>query len=404
MPRRPPTIRPGVVLHVLVAGCIAAAVGSPTRAAPAHRSPGATARAQLDAATRLFDSGAYDEARTAIDEGLAADPHDLALLRLKGSLLMALHDLPGALDAYRAYLAAGATGAKKRQVEELIKELLPVTTTSLEIAVANGPAQVYLPAIGKAPFCTAAPGCPRTPVLPRTYQVIAERPGFERWTDRVTVASGQKASLSITLIELPSPLAVRVRLTTARITVDGGPYDPAAKLTAGRHVVELSAPDHQAARREIDAHAGEPIELDLELAPAPPATPPPRAIALLEAPAPPASARGLTGRRVGALVAGGVAGAAAGLGIALALDARQLDRSAYALCTSPSVPCGDAVAADDHNQQARTRALQANVAFGVAGAATIAAGVLWLTGARARAVTLNPVAGQRTGLDVAVNF
>src|SRR5262245_17041413 len=115
----------------IAAGVVALALlsaWSPADAAPARKVPAAAAalaRAKGRAAARRFASGAYNEARAAIDEGLAANPQDLSLLRLKGSVLMATGDLPGALAAYQAFLAAGATGAKKRQVEGLVKELLP---------------------------------------------------------------------------------------------------------------------------------------------------------------------------------------------------------------------------------------------------------------------------------------
>jgi hypothetical protein len=54
------------------------------------------------------------------------------------------------------------------------------------------------------------------------------------------------------------------------------------------------------------------------------------------------------------------------------------------------------------------RALAANVAFGVAGGAAVAAAVLWLTGApesrSPRRVAVTPRLGGGAGLDVAVRF
>src|SRR5205814_770179 len=162
-----------------------------------------------------FGGGSYDEARAAIAEGLAANPKDLELLRLEGSVLMAMHDLPGALAAYQAYLAAGATGAKKRQVEALVKDLLPVLTTSLDIT--------------------------------------------------------------------------------------------AVKLTPGRHVVAVAASGHTPARREVDAHAGEPVTVEVALVPAAPEPAKPDPAAALAASAAAGSSRRSTGRRVATLVLGGVA-------------------------------------------------------------------------------------------------
>src|SRR3954452_18304563 len=152
------------VLTVAIGMVVVAPLRPAHAAAPHHVSAAAaaTARDRYRTAAQLFESGAVEDARAAIEEGLAAAPQDLELLRLKGSVLMSLRDLPGALAAYQAYLDAGATGAKKRQVQELVKELLPVTTTSLRINVTNGPAEIFVPTIKKSVFCTAAPTCPPT--------------------------------------------------------------------------------------------------------------------------------------------------------------------------------------------------------------------------------------------------
>jgi hypothetical protein len=67
-------------------------------------------------------------------------------------------------------------------------------------------------------------------------------------------------------------------------------------------------------------------------------------------------------------------------------------------------PCPDAPAANHLLDRARSRALQANIAFGVAGAAALAASVLWFTGAPERRVAVAPRVGSLTGLDLAVRF
>lgn len=401
MPVHPRHRRAALIGAVALAGLLAAA--DPAEATPPHKVPAAaaaSARAKARAAARLFDSGAYEEARAAIDEGLAANPRDLSLLRLQGSVRMATGDLPGALAAYQAYLAAGATGAKKRQVEGLVKELRPITNTSLQVTVTNGPAQVFIPAVTKTAFCEAAPACPPAPILPRTYQVVVERPGFERWTGRVTVGNGQHATATVTLVELPSAMSVRATPPGAQVTIDGRPFDPAVPLAPGHHVVAVSAAGHRPARREVDAHAGQPLSLEVALAPIPPPAPPVAAVAAV---APRPRARFWTGRRVTAVVAGGVAVAAGAAGLVLGLQARQLDRDTYTLCASPETPCPAAGAANDRNDQARTRALEANIAYGVAGAATIAAAVLWLTG-REHAVAVAPASGAGAVVGLAGSF
>ncbi len=90
-------------------------------------------------------------------------------------------------------------------------------------------------------------------------------------------------------------------------------------------------------------------------------------------------------------------------GVVLGLQARELNNQTYDLCTSPETPCANAGAANDRNGQARTRALEANIAFGVAGAATVAAAVLWWTG-RASAVAVTPTAGSGAAIGLAGSF
>lgn len=80
---------------------------------------------------------------------------------------------------------------------------------------------------------------------------------------------------------------------------------------------------------------------------------------------------------------GAAGGATLGLvvGIVLGTQANGKQNDAHALCPDTQTPCADAARADALNQTARSRALGANISFGIAGAAAIAAGVLWFTGA-----------------------
>jgi hypothetical protein len=68
------------------------------------------------------------------------------------------------------------------------------------------------------------------------------------------------------------------------------------------------------------------------------------------------------------------------------------------------MPCQEAPAANDRNQSARSRALDANIAFAVAGGAAIGAAVLWLTGTPESRVAVTPRLGDVAGLDLAVRY
>lgn len=82
-------------------------------------------------------------------------------------------------------------------------------------------------------------------------------------------------------------------------------------------------------------------------------------------------AAGLAGGAVIALAAGGALGA----------SAKSQQRETHALCPDPRIGCDDADRANELSRSAHNRAIGANAAFAVGGAAAIAATVLWLTGA-----------------------
>jgi hypothetical protein len=94
----------------------------------------------------------------------------------------------------------------------------------------------------------------------------------------------------------------------------------------------------------------------------------------------------LTGRRKVALGAGAIGLVAAGGGIVLGLQATGFESDAYARCRqNPCASEADAAAANALVVKARQRALFANIGYGVAVGATVAAAVLWFTGAPERA-------------------
>jgi hypothetical protein len=406
------TIR-GLIVCVGVAWA-GVALAEPVSAAPA--APKVDAQAQYEAAEAQLGGGNAEKAAELVEQGLKAAPRDRKLNALKGKLGKLLfekgrgrfeqRDYLGALDAYEAYLKV-ATFANRRVVEKIIKDLAPARTTSLEITVANGPADLYIDSRTLGVVCKAAPACKKA-WLPGPYDVFAERPGFEPWTGPVTIAKDQTTKLAITLVEKPSQLTVRVTPPEASVTVDGAAHDAARPIAAGKHKVVVSLAGYTEQRLEIEAREGKPVEREVVLKSLP-ATP------AVASPVPPRPADStttgggiFTGRRKIALAAGGASVVALGVGVVLGLQAGGLEDDAYDLCESPEIPCLDALEANDLNERARSRALAANVAFGVAGGAAIAAAVLWLTGApespAPRRVSVTPRLGGGAGLDVAVRF
>ena len=442
-------IRAGIVCAGVA--CASAALGAP-RGAPA--APRVDTRAKYKLAAQLANNGDPERALTVIDEGLALAPNDLPLLGLKGTVLLSLYDYAAAFATYQAYLDAGATGANRREAEKIVDNLRAVQSTFLDVALAGGPSTIYLDSITHRAFCSAAPPCNKA-VLPGQYKVIVERPGFERWTGPVTVANGETAKLAVALVEKPSLLTVRVAQPGARVTVDDAAYERPATVAAGTHRVAVALAGHVTARLEATAHDGKPIELDVTLAPlvAIQLSPPGARLTLDDKPiraseggiaVPPgahilvARAQGFHDRRIDipaargadyrlavelardeaavqapsrwstrrkiAIGAGGAALVAMAGGVVLGLQAKQLDHDTLARCPSTSEPCMFGQEANELNRRARTRALEANIGFGIAGAAAIAAAVLWLTGAPEARIAVTPRLGPVAGLDLAGRF
>lgn len=115
-----------------------------------------------------------------------------------------------------------------------------------------------------------------------------------------------------------------------------------------------------------------------------------------------------TTRRKIAIGVGGVGVAALAAGIVLGIQAKGFKDDAFALCPDPATPCADGNHASALTETGHTRAIYADVSFGVAAASLIGAGVLWFVGAPVdsdRGVAVTPrVGGGAAALDVTVRF
>jgi hypothetical protein len=222
------------------------------------------ARSNYQQAVRLAGDDDNDKALTLVEAGLAVAAHDLKLLELKGNLLLKMRDYAAALAAYQAYIDAGATGANRRAAQKIVGSLQGVSSSFLEIVVANGPAFVYLDSRTQGTFCTASPSCTKG-ILPGDYKVIVERPGFERWTKHVVAAARKTTKVEVTLDDKPSRISIHVSTPGARVAIDGSPATE-APVAAGDHEVVVSLAGHGTERRRVSVHEGKPVELDIQLA------------------------------------------------------------------------------------------------------------------------------------------
>ena len=206
-------------------------------------------------------------------------------------------------------------------------------------------------------------------IEPRLSSITIELPAASRIADLVVLRDGQP---------------VDVALLGRAIPVDGGPHTIEARAT-GRTAWTTTV---EVGRESDRAVVSVPL---LEVAGA------------IAAPIPSQPAReprthsGLT------IAFGTVALAGLGVGIWAGLSARTLDDDAFALCPDLDAACPDAPRANELLDRRDTRALIANVSFGVAAAGAIAATIAFLTGApeATRSVAFVP---QRDGGSVHVSI
>ena len=111
-----------------------------------------------------------------------------------------------------------------------------------------------------------------------------------------------------------------------------------------------------------------------------------------------------TGKRKLALGVAGVGVVAIGAALVLGTQAKGFQSDAYALCPNPAMACPRADEANSLMEKGRGRALGANIAYGVGGAAVIGAAILWFTGAPSANEGRVAVTPRANGIDLAVRF
>ncbi|MDX2091332.1 MAG: hypothetical protein SFX73_25965 [Kofleriaceae bacterium] len=115
-----------------------------------------------------------------------------------------------------------------------------------------------------------------------------------------------------------------------------------------------------------------------------------------------------TGKRKIAVGVAAVGVVAIAGGVLFGTQAKGFEDDAFALCPDPSTPCPDGDKANDLMDKGQSRAMFANVSYGVGAAALIGAGVLWFLGAPTTTesrISVVPRAGATTaGIDMTVRF
>ncbi|HET9619945.1 MAG TPA: PEGA domain-containing protein [Kofleriaceae bacterium] len=427
---------------------------APAIARPAPAAAGKPAHSPVADVDGAIRAGKYTEALARIEQVFAgaSRAEQSLLLERKGRLLMGQRDIAGAIAAFEAYLETGVRGANAVEVAKILRNLK--LAPPLKITVSNGPADIYLDNKASGVFCAQTTACEKK-VMPTPHRVIVERPGFAPRHEAITVRANQPATLDVALVELPSRVTVHVTPATAEVTLDDQPFAAPADVAAGDHRVVAHLDHFVDARAELTAHEGKPVELALTLVPLVPVEVAPATATLVldgqpaaptagRLPLPPGAhrliarapgyqeravdipaelpadyrisvqlahdvvappAHWFTFRRKLAVASGALALAGVGVGAVLGVQARNADHDAFALCPSPTTPCRDAARANALNQRGQSRATDANVAFGLAGAAAVGAAVLWMVGAPESRVVVAPrVGGSVAAIDLGLAF
>lgn len=181
--------------------------------------------------------------------------------------------------------------------------------------------------------------------------------------------------LSLLTVSVPAGHAAGLTVTRNGASIDALLWNRALPTDGGDYLIEARAPGRAPWRTTLHVpnSGGKITAVVPELAPTEPGSPPP----------PPLPPTGWTARRKLALGAAGASVVVAAVGVALGVSARNEDRRAHELCPMPEdFGCTAFDDANAHGRSAHNLGIAADVAFGVAGAAAIAAGVLWFTGER----------------------
>ena len=205
------------------------------------------------------------------------------------------------------------------------------------------------------------------------------------------IATDKVASLGPRLSYLRVNVPPASQLTGLEVTRDGHVLDPAEwnhplPIDGGTYTIEAHAPGLVTWKGSAvvpDEHGQISVDVPaLVVDPHAHATPAPAPTS----PSPPPESSSWTGKRKVGVAMAGVAVLAGIGGVIFGEMANSKLADADAQC-DPQRICPSAAAlkaANDDHSAATARALDANIAFGVAGAAAITAGILWLTGAPER--------------------
>jgi hypothetical protein len=343
---------------LIAATSVAWVLAAPTVA----RAQSAEAEAMFGEGDSLMKQGKLPEACDAFEASNKLEPRAGTLIRL-GECREKNKQIASAWSAYKDALTRVKDPKKKAiataKVTELEKRLSYLTINVPDASKLDGLALARNGTLVDPVLWNHA-----IPINGGEYTIVGRAPKHADWSTTITVpAEAGKITIDVPKLEAPKK---QVTPPTPPI-VETRPVSPPPKH-------DLPAPKHAQ---------------DTDTGPSPPMW---------------------TGKRKAAVGLAGVAVVGVVVGALLGSSAKGKQNDAYALCPDPQTPCADAATSNDLISSGQGLALGANVTFGVAGVAAIAAGVLWFTGAPERdtrghgVVVVPKAAPDGVGLAVAGRF
>ena len=226
-------------------------------------------------------------------------------------------------------------------------------------------------------------------------------------------AAALEPRLSYLTIVVPDDSRIDgLEITRDGLPIDSGGWNTAIPIDGGEHTIAGKAPGREPWSTKITLqpeHDKQSVEVPRFKELPKSVTHPTVIVQQVRGPAEPSF---FTTRRTIAISVGGLGVVALAAGGILGLQSRSDESDALAAC--PPGMCstdGENTANRDH-QTAKRRALEANIAFGVGGAAVIAAGVVWYLDlrdhrerpAKETAIQLVPTVGETTGFAIVGGF
>jgi hypothetical protein len=191
-------------------------------------------------------------------------------------------------------------------------------------------------------------------------------------------AAALEPRLSYLTINVPDESRIEgLVITRDEIPVANGAWNRAMPVDGGEHIIAGHAPGHEEWSTKISVEP----ENDKKAVEVPKFKELPKLINGPDELGGLSEVSPWTPRREIAAYVGGGGILVGAVGIGFGINASGLRHDALATCPPSACNAANAAAANALNDKARRRALYANIGFGVAGAAIIAAGILWFTGA-----------------------